>query len=42
MLSVVLAHSDMLSIVQQVDPKRYDFFSRFETRGEVGIFFADV
>jgi hypothetical protein len=42
MLSVLLVHPNVLSVVQQVSAKRYDFFSRFETRVEVGIFFSDV
>jgi hypothetical protein len=42
MVSAVLVHSDMLSFVQQVSAKSYDFFCRFETRGEVRIFFSDA
>jgi len=37
----MLVHSDLLSVVQQVSAKRYDFFSRLETRVEVRIFFSD-
>jgi hypothetical protein len=40
-LSVVLVHPDLLSVVQQVSAKRYDFFSRLETRVEIAIFFSD-
>jgi hypothetical protein len=32
----------MLSIVQQVSAKGYDFFSRLDARVEVRIFFSDA
>jgi hypothetical protein len=41
LLRVMLVHSDLLSVVQQVSAKRYDFFFRFESRVEVRIFFSD-
>ena len=37
----MLIHPDLLSFVQQVSAERYDFFFRFETGVEVGIFFSN-
>jgi hypothetical protein len=41
-LSALLVHPNVLPVVQQVGAECYNFFSRFETRVEVRIFFSDA